>query len=432
MTYFQTLKENVARLCDWADLRHEQGQEIASEIDGLVEQVKAMAARYERIGPVPAVARREPAKFEEILAARIAGPRRLSERFDASEYSRRVEGAWLARAAGNTLGAVVEGWSIQQMEEVAEYHGDQFPPRDYWTAPGRATHALRYGTSRRVDYTKKAMSHIPADDDLTYTLLGLLVLEEYGPEFTTKQLGEAWLKYLPRACMSEEVTLENLRTGVSWEQAGEQNNRWAESLGADIRADPWGYAAAGWPERAAAMAYRDARLSHRNNGIYGAMYFAASISAAFAVDDPLEACRIGLTEIPKESRLYHDLIWAFDRAEGLKDFRHARQLVDERFAGMSIVHTNNNACLTIFGLALGGKDVTEVIGQTVAMGMDNDCTAGTAGSIVGAVVGVDNVPEHWYRPFADKARTYINGHEWFSNADIARRFTEMARNIYQD
>ena len=38
-------------------------------------------------------------------------------------------------------------------------------------------------------------------------------------------------------------------------------------------------------------AWRDARLSHRRNGIYGEMFLAAAQSAAFAVSDPLDAVR---------------------------------------------------------------------------------------------------------------------------------------------
>jgi ADP-ribosylglycohydrolase len=97
---------------------------------------------------------------------------------------------------------------------------------------------------------------------------------------------------------------------------------------------------------------------------------------------------------------------------------------------MSKVHTNNNACLTVFGLALGGRDVTNVIGNTVAMGMDNDCTAATAGSIVGAVVGIDSVPEHWFKPFRNKTRSYLTGHEWFRHNDLVRRFTRCANTVW--
>ena len=94
---------------------------------------------------------------------------------------------------------------------------------------------------------------------------------------------------------------------------------------------------------------------------------------------------------------------------------------------MSGVGTNNNACLTIFGLALGGRDVTKVLGNTVAMGLDNDCTTFISISIVGATVGIANVPPHWYKPFRNRTRTYIKGREWFRNTDIVRRFARVAR-----
>ncbi len=67
----------------------------------------------------------------------------------------------------------------------------------------------------------------------------------------------------------------------------------------------------------------------------------------------------------------------------------------EHFQGMHAVHTINNACLTIWGLTIGGTDLTRVIGETVAMGMDNDCTAATAGCICGAVIGKEHIPAHW-------------------------------------
>ncbi len=64
-----------------------------------------------------------------------------------------------------------------------------------------------------------------------------------------------------------------------------RNNPYCEWIGADIRSDGWAYAAPGWPELAAEFANRDARLSHRWNGIYGEMFFSAAISAAFATSD---------------------------------------------------------------------------------------------------------------------------------------------------
>ena len=96
---------------------------------------------------------------------------------------------------------------------------------------------------------------------------------------------------------------------------------------------------------------------------------------------------------------------------------------------MSGVHTVNNACLTVWGITIGGTDFTKVIGETVAMGLDNDCTAATAGSIVGAVIGRNRLPEHWYRPFGDLVHTYLIGHERLAVSDVLERFAAQARRV---
>ena len=84
--------------------------------------------------------------------------------------------------------------------------------------------------------------------------------------------------------------MDNLKKGVPAREAADRDNPFCQWIGAAIRSDGFGWAAAGLPELAAEMAWRDARLSHRRNGIYGEMFLAAAQSAAFAVSDPLDAC----------------------------------------------------------------------------------------------------------------------------------------------
>ncbi len=372
----------------------------------------------------------EPNELDKIRELRLDGPRRLWTRFDEKTYEEKLEGALLGRLAGCTLGAPVELWSIEKMESLARDNGDSFPPEDYWsTVPD--PHLLRYEFSTRESYTREKLSGVPVDDDIVYTLLGLLITESYGSEFTTENVGESWLRYLPYACTAEEITLKNLQEGHSAMVAGEIDNPYDELIGADIRSDPWGYIAPGWPEYAAEMAYRDSYISHRKNGIYGAMFFSAAISAAFTVDDPLEALKIGLTEIPRDCELAKALNWAFEIAPKITNFREARNAVNDRFEGMHKVHTINNACLTLWGIKIGGTDLTKVIGEVVAMGLDNDCTAATAGSIVGAVVGKNGIPEHWYRNFNDTAHSYLIDRPSFSIADLLKRFRNQASSCFQ-
>lgn len=376
------------------------------------------------------LAKTEPNNIEEIRRLRPKGPRKLRLAFNKNKYIEKLEGALLSRMAGCTLGAIVEGWEIEKMERWAKQIGNQFPPVDYWSSiPDSAK--LRYGMSRCDSYTRDLINGVPVDDDIIYTLLGLLIMEDFGPDLTTEDIGKAWLKYLPYACTAEEITLKNLKAGIPAKRAGERDNPYCEWIGAAIRSDPWAYMSPGWPEKAAEMAYRDAFLSHRQNGIYGEMFFAAAQSAAFSVDSPIDAIKIGLTEIPKECRLANNIRWALRVGKEIKGYRDARKAVDNRFKGMSSVHTINNACLTVFGLMIGDKDMTKVISETVAMGLDNDCTAATAGSIVGAIIGKKGVPKHWYKNFNNTVHSYLIKRKRFTITDLVKRFTKQAELVFR-
>lgn len=375
------------------------------------------------------LAEKEPDNLEAIRALRPEGQRRLWSKFDSSRYKDRLKGAVLGRFAGCTLGAPVEFWSAEGMKDWAEYTGDKFPPVDYWTSI-KNPNDKRYGVSECIKYTKGHMDGVPVDDDITYTILGLLIMEDYGVDFSIEDVGAAWLKYLPYACTAEEVALKNLKAGIPAVNAAENGNPYCQWIGADIRSDPWGYLAPGHPELAAEFAYRDAFLSHRRNGIYGEMYFSAVIAAAFNTDNTIDALKMGLAEIPKDCLLSRDILWALDEGKKIKNYIAARKAVDERFSGMSGVHTNLNACLTIFGLMIGGDDFTKAISETVAMGYDNDCTAATVGSIFGAARGISCIPEKWYNSFNNKVLTYINGYPELRIDDVLERFEIQAQKIF--
>ncbi|MGQ9662280.1 MAG: ADP-ribosylglycohydrolase family protein [Kiritimatiellia bacterium] len=432
MSYPSTgkLKELVEQIGYYVQLKHEYR---ATGIRPVLRDAEhALGAALYRLKNLPidkGLAHQAPNDLDTIRALRPSGPRRMWDKFDSALYREKVEGALLGRMAGCTLGAPVESWSIERMQALAQENGDDFPPTDYWSAVPEPW-VVRYGVSPRSAYTRAGMSGVPVDDDLAYTILGLLILEQFGPEFTTEDVGVAWLKYLPYACTAEKVALENLRSGCPARRAGEKNNPYCDWIGAAIRADPWGYLAPGWPERAAEMAYRDAYLSHRRQGIYGEMFFAAAIAAAFAVDDPLEALKIGLTEIPADCVLAQSIRWALRVAPEIHGYEEARSRVDERFKGMHVAHTINNACLTVWGLTLGRTDFTRVIGTTVAMGLDNDCTAATAGSIVGTVIGRARIPAHWYRRFYNTVHSYLVGHKKFTITGLVERFARQAARVH--
>ena len=412
-----------------AQLKHEYGSKNIERLARTAERDLRAALHKLKALPIDKkLAAAEPNSLKAIRALRPRGPRRMWQQFKPTEYRERIEGALIGRMAGCTLGAPVEFWPIERMQQLAKELKAPFPPKDYWTyVPD--PYAKRYNLSPRESYTRHKMNGVPVDDDLAYTLLGLLTVEDNGHDFSIDDNGKSWVKYLPMACTAEKIALENLRKGVPAKQAGQKDNPFCEWIGADIRSDPWGYMAPGHPEYAADMAYRDAYISHRRQGIYGEMYFSAAIAAAFAVDDPVEALKIGLTEIPKDCATAKAVRWALRTAPGIKNYRQARDAMEKKFKGMNRVHTINNACLTVWGITIGGRDFTRVIGETIAMGMDNDCTAATAGSIVGAVVGKKGIPKHWYRRFNNTVHSYLIGRRKFTITGLVNRFTKQARAV---
>ncbi|MCL2518834.1 MAG: ADP-ribosylglycohydrolase family protein [Oscillospiraceae bacterium] len=411
----------------YSDLKIEYGAD--NEVKKIYDELLKTIGEYtKQIDKLEKPSLKEPNDLETIKSLRTDGPRKLWDKIPDDIYDK-MAGAVLGRFAGCILGVPVEGMSVEAMRKLAGDTNTAFPPVDYWNGVYNME-GIQYGKTLRKKYTKSAMESVGVDDDVTYTLLGLLILEKYGYNLTTEDVGKAWLELLPVACTAEDVALKNLKKGISAYEAADIDNPFVQWIGADIRSDPWAYACAGYPEKAAELAHKDAYLSHRRNGIYGAMFFAAVEAAAFAVGTAEEAVRIGLSEIPSECALYNDIVWALEKSPEIHNYLDARKAVDERFAGMHVVHTNNNACLVVFGLMMGGGDFTKVISEVVAMGLDNDCTGATAGSIMGALLGKKGISEHWYKNFNNKVESYITGYPEFAIDDVVERFIKLVKKLY--
>ncbi len=344
------------------------------------------------------------------------------------DYIKLLEGAVTGRFAGCTLGAAVELYGFHETKAYAKKLGIIYPPINYWPdSPKSDTPRYINGTFR--EFTLPHMTYLGADDDILYTILSLLILEEFGPSFTTSDVAKAWLKYLPEECTftAERITLKNLKSGILPEKAGDYNNPDKELIGAAIRCDGWAYVNPGKPEKAAEMAYRDAYLSHRGSGLYSAMYFAAVIASAFTAPDIPSALETGLKYIPSDSYFAKQIMWALNIAPKIKDYQDAYNSVTKRFPDMSPVHAVNNACLVIWGVLLGQNSFTKGISETVAMAYDNDCTAATVGSILGAYMGIDAIPDYWYKPWNNKIKSYLYGIPEFELDDVINRFYKFSK-----
>ncbi len=415
----------------------DEGKDAAS-LAGRVAQIKAAADRLEQdalaavlLDDVQRMSsggtqQKEPDVLSAILALRPGAPV-LPAAPGGDVLFDRVLGAWQGRCAGCLLGKPVEGWKRALIAGFLRDTGN-YPPRAYMSsdvpAPIRRQYELD-GRNARESFINR-VDGMPTDDDTNYTLLGLMMMEKYGYQLTTADVGDAWLAHLPllAACTAERVAYKNLAMGVTPPHTGRFRNPYREWIGAQIRADIYGYVCPGDPQRAAALAHADALLSHTRNGIYGAMFVAAMIAAGFCTDDPALVVQCGLAQIPEGCRLsaavHQALRW---HQEGV-----AWQEAVERLHGVwnegnphHWCHTISNAQIVVLALLYGQGDLERAIGTALLFGLDTDCNCATVGSIVGAMRGAARLPDSWIGPLRDTLHTSLAGEPTNSIAALAAR-----------
>ena len=210
-------------------------------------------------------------------------------------------------------------------------------------------------------------------------------------------------------------------------------NPYREWIGAQIRIDSYGYAAPGQPALAAEFAWRDARLSHVKNGLYGAMACSAMIAAAFATTDVRDVVAAGLGEIPATSRLHAEMLEVIALCD-----RHDCQWgnYEDVFTGICslvghypAIHTNNNLAVCIAALLLSGGDYHRGITFSVMAGFDTDCNGATVGSILGALNGADRLPPHWAERLHDTLKSEIADYYPIAISECASRSLDIVRKI---
>jgi ADP-ribosylglycohydrolase len=390
--------------------------------DEPVDVIERLHTELGKLTPDPVLEAKEPSNLKTIRQLRPDGPRVLDIPLSDEELEDRMLGAWLGRAAGCTLGKPVESWSRADIRSTLESVGE-YPLERYF--PQIENPTIREWHPNNLGCLRGNLSRMERDDDMDYTLLGLLLMERHTPGFTTDDVAQAWLHHLPygQVYTAERVAYQNLIMGHNPPESATYRNPYREWIGAQIRADFWGYAAAGMPELAAEFAYRDAALSHVKNGIYGEMWMAATIAAAFAVNNLKEAVEIGMSEIPAECRLAEALWDVLTWHEEGCDVEMMLDRIHERYGHYSGVHTINNAALVAAGLLMGERQLGPTISIAVMGGWDTDCNGASAGSVLGAMTGARPLPYEWVGPLNDTLDTALSA----IRESLPLRFTDLAR-----
>lgn len=317
----------------------------------------------------------------------------MQQKLMKASYIEKIYAGWLSKIIGIRLGAPIEGWSYEKIKNL------------YGAADGYL-----------VDYREFA-----ADDDSNGPIFFVRALEDKKTDapVTASDIGDALLNYAPfehgffwwggYGISTEHTAYLNLRNGIPAPESGSIRHNGiaaAEQIGGQIFIDCWGLVSPANPTQAASLAAKAASVTHDGNGIYGGIFIAVLISAAFEETDIEKLIETGLSYIPSDCE--------YTRAvRAVLDFYHTRpenwedcfQFIHDNFGYDKYpgnCHIIPNICVMILSLLYGRGDYDTTLNICNRCGWDTDCNVGNVAAIMGVRGGLDAINDSkWRRPIND-------------------------------
>lgn len=294
--------------------------------------------------------------------------------FNIDTLSDKILGCWMGKNIGGTLGTPFEG--TKEMPEI-----------DFYTT-GQNGEPL-------------------ANDDLDLQLIWLFAAEEKGIyQLTPRILAEYWLNYEGAPMGEYRNCIANIVNGLYPPLSGSCNNsalHW--SNGAWIRSEIWACIFPGSPDEAARCAYMDSCCDHDGEGIWAEVFTAALESAAFVESDLEKAIALALARIAPECRIAASVRKALELYHAEIPLDEARNAIVELNKDTGFFQAPQNVGFVVLALLYGEGDFGKTLCFAVHCGDDTDCTAATAGSILGIIYGRKALPEKWCSPIGERIVT---------------------------
>ncbi|MBQ2775321.1 MAG: ADP-ribosylglycohydrolase family protein [Clostridia bacterium] len=367
----------------------------------------------------------EPSTLEEIKELRKFHSFKENG-FDASSLKNKIHGAWMGRVCGCLLGKPLEGIRTNELIPLLKETGN-YPMHRYVLSTDITEEMCdKYSFHLRNKAYADTVDGMPVDDDTNYVVLAQKIIEDYGRDFSPKNVSKAWIKYqsIESYFTAEKVAFLNFLNGYEPPKSAIYKNPYREWIGAQIRGDYFGYINPGKPELAAEMAFRDASISHVKNGIYGEMFVSAMIACAAVTDNIEDIILGGLAQIPHTSRLHEAIINVLNDYKNGVSLDDCRKKIHSKFdehSGYGWCHTISNAMIVAAALLYGNGDFGESLCIAVQTGFDTDCNGATVGSIMGMRNGIKNIDDVWTKPVNDKIHTSIFGVDTVKISDCVEK-----------
>jgi ADP-ribosylglycohydrolase len=257
-------------------------------------------------------------------------------------------------------------------------------------------------------YLRETMLNNPyLYDDLYMDLTFVDVFEKYGLDAPVDSFANAFAHAGYSLWHANQAARYNVLQGIKPPLSGYwKNNPHADCIDYQIESDFAGLMSPGMPNTASAISNKIGHIMNYGDGWYGGVFVGAMYAMAFTSNDMQNIITEALKTIPAQSE-FHDCIsdvmgwhkkypddWKQTWLEVQKKWANDIGCPDGIFAPFNI-DAKVNAAYVVMGLLYGEKNFTNTLEIATRCGQDADCNPSTAGGVLGAILGYDQIPDYW-------------------------------------
>jgi ADP-ribosylglycohydrolase len=311
----------------------------------------------------------------------------------------KLKGSWVGQMAGVTWGAPTE---FLFQETVIP---DAVVPS--WTA-------------RRVNRGF-------GQDDIYVEIPFLDAMKDHGVNCGWDVLGEYFRDTEFDLWHANRASRDNLRRGIPAPDSGHYiHNLHSDDIDWQIEADFVGQMCPGQVNTAIEMAWRAGHVINYGDGVYGGVFVAAMHARAYtasSVDEIIEAGRQAVPQGSKYGQVIEDVI-SWERQGST--WEETWQLLQDKWGdddrcpeGANSpfnIDAKLNGAYILIGLLYGDGDFERSMQISMQCGQDSDCNPSSVGGILGAYLGLSNIPDMWKSALDSTGRTFAYTNYTFNDA----------------
>ena len=440
------LKENLGKMLETLEKQGfiiEEAEKKLKVLPDSYDEIIAFAKTFRDLPLVSDWEYVEPLEYDDI-ELEMSGDRldSITKKPDISVLKDKTKAGFISSVMGCILGKPLEiDPTYDELKKAGQACG-QWPVDDYISEEFLQC----LGKRKRFwpTTTKGNISFAEADDDINYSVLGMLILEKCGMDLDYSRIKDAWIEHIcmtyvygPERHLTAWAAINRLEGDNSGELFGTDSfcKDWArifnpgtEICGALIRADAYGFAFAGRPDLAAKYAYIDASFTHQRTGVYSAMYVAALIALMYTAKDPVTPFKDALKFVPQKSRFKKITENCIDMVEGSNDFEEAYYAINKKYGHYRSGHIYQEVGCMVNSFKYA-RDIWHGVCFQVMQGLDTDSFGCSIGSALGAYFGMEKINKPKLEVFNDTVRVTLASFFDNSITGIAERMAELTQSM---